>query len=236
MSSSPSERGPAPRVVLVHGIRDDARSFDEARRHLTDLDVVAYHRRGWAPGSIERPTELAAHVEDLVTLLGERPSVVIGHSWGGNVALAAATERPDLVTAVGVYETAMFWMEGWPEGHRDLVDGTMDKVGARPDGTPRQVQHRALFVIEAGMTRYPTFELDRPRPPCTVAHGSASGEFFRAGMRRAAELLGAELVVIEGAGHMAHREDPEGFARFVRTVVATAAPTAAADRNGRSDT
>jgi pimeloyl-ACP methyl ester carboxylesterase len=55
-------------------------------------------------------------------------------------------------------------------------------------------------------------------------------------MRRAAELLGAELVVIEGAGHMAHREDPEGFARFVRTVVATAAPTAAADRNGRSDT
>ena len=210
------------RAVLVHGIRDDSTSFAGVIDELSELDVVAYDRRGWGPDEQERPTELAVHVRDLIERLEGRPSVVIGHSWGGNVALAAATERPDLVTAVGVYETAMFWMDGWPAGHRALVDATMEKVGDRPDGTPRQNQHRALFCIEAGMTRHPTFDLDRPRPPCTVAYGTASSEFFQAGMRRAAEVLDAPTVVLEGAGHMVHREDPRAFAGFVRTVVASA--------------
>jgi hypothetical protein len=34
--------------------------------------------------------------------------------------------------------------------------------------------------------------------------------------------LGADAVVVEGAGHTAHRAQPERFAAFVRRVVALA--------------
>jgi pimeloyl-ACP methyl ester carboxylesterase len=40
--------------------------------------------------------------------------VVFGHSFGGNVALALAARRPDLVSAVVVYETPLSWLDWWP--------------------------------------------------------------------------------------------------------------------------
>ena len=55
-----------------------------------------------------------AQVADLVDVLAGRPAVVFGHSYGGNVALAAADRHPDLVRAVGVYETPLSWLDWWP--------------------------------------------------------------------------------------------------------------------------
>ena len=51
---------------------------------------------------------------DLVGLLDGRPAVVFGHSYGGNVALALAERHPELVQAVGVYETPLSWLDWWP--------------------------------------------------------------------------------------------------------------------------
>ena len=53
-------------------------------------------------------------MEDLVGVLGGRTAVVFGHSYGGNIALALATRRPDLVSAVAVYETPLSWLDWWP--------------------------------------------------------------------------------------------------------------------------
>ena len=53
--------------------------------------VLRYDRRGYGrswphPG----PFTVNDQVDDLEELLADRPAVVVGHSYGGNVALAAA--------------------------------------------------------------------------------------------------------------------------------------------------
>src|SRR5690606_37447384 len=53
-------------------------------------------------------------VADLLDVIGASPSVVVGHSMGGTIALAAAARHPDLVLAVGSYESPRPWAAWWP--------------------------------------------------------------------------------------------------------------------------
>ena len=52
----------------------------------------------------------------------------------------------------------------------------------------------------------------------TVTGGASFTEVHRASARA----LGAELVVLEGADHSAHTNQPEAWAQFVRATVALA--------------
>src|SRR5215510_8332553 len=101
------ESGPedASVVVFVHGSLVRAASFSKVVRCLRDLRTVVYDRRGYA-GSIDvgPPFTVSVQVDDLLFVMQERPAVVVGHSYGGNIALAAARARPDLVRAVVVFE------------------------------------------------------------------------------------------------------------------------------------
>ena len=82
----------APLVALVHGSMDRSAGLLKLSRRLDDDHrVLRYDRRGYGrsaphPG----PFGMDGQVDDLVALLDERPAVVFGHSYGGNVALAVA--------------------------------------------------------------------------------------------------------------------------------------------------
>ena len=103
-------------VVLVHGSLDRGTSFARVVRRLPDLHVVTYDRRGYHRSRPVAPlaTTLEDHVADLVAVVDGRPSVLVGHSYGGDVALGAAAEAPDAVRAVGVYEPPLPWSDWWP--------------------------------------------------------------------------------------------------------------------------
>ena len=96
----------APLIVLVHGSMDRSAGLLKLSRRLdADHRVLRYDRRGYGrsaphPG----PFGMDGQVADLVELLDGRPAVVFGHSYGGNVALAAAARRPDLVHANGPHD------------------------------------------------------------------------------------------------------------------------------------
>jgi pimeloyl-ACP methyl ester carboxylesterase len=214
--------GATPLVVLVHGTRDEASSFDQVVAALGDLQVVTYDRRGWGhrPDWDGRPVDLAGHTQDLLDVLQDRRATVIGHSWGGHVALAAAIRRPDLIVSVGLWETAMPWAPWWEGDHDRMVRRTIDIIASKPPGTPRQDRERRLFVAEAteGLSR--SYDLAGFTAPCIVGYGAATLPGFGPGMRAFAELTGAETFPLAGATHMAHREEPEAFARFVRRAVA----------------
>src|SRR5439155_752687 len=107
--------GPVTRVVLVHGTMDRASSFAKVLSHLRDSEVVTYDRRGYGRNWARPATTLDDHVDDLLERLGDRPSVVVGHSIGGDFALAATTRRPDIVRAVGAWEAPLAWLPWWPE-------------------------------------------------------------------------------------------------------------------------
>jgi pimeloyl-ACP methyl ester carboxylesterase len=88
-----------PRVVALHGW---ARSGTDFSRIVDGLDAVSIHLPGFgitaeppvAWGSEDYAESLAAAIEPF------GPVVVVGHSFGGRVAVRLAARRPDLVSGL----------------------------------------------------------------------------------------------------------------------------------------
>lgn len=93
----------APTLVLVHGNRDHARSWDWVARelrhewHVVALDLRGHGDSAWAYGG---PYAIADNVLDLANLidaLGLGPVTLVGHSLGGSVTLMYAGTYPERV-------------------------------------------------------------------------------------------------------------------------------------------
>jgi pimeloyl-ACP methyl ester carboxylesterase len=76
-------------------------------------------------------------VADLVSLLAGRPAVLVGHSYGGNVALATVARHPELVRAVAMYETPLPWEPWWP-------GSTAGSAAVATPGTPAEAAERFM--------------------------------------------------------------------------------------------
>jgi pimeloyl-ACP methyl ester carboxylesterase len=92
-----------PNLVLVHGSRDHARSWDfVAREFCNDFRVVAPDLRGhgdsqWAPGAMYSVPEYVLDLSALIDIIGRHPVHIIGHSLGGAVAQLYAGSYPERV-------------------------------------------------------------------------------------------------------------------------------------------
>jgi pimeloyl-ACP methyl ester carboxylesterase len=224
-------------VVLIHGAADRAATFQPTRRALAPLPVLSYDRRGYA-GSIDLAVGagLAVHVADLLEVVDERPSVLIGHSFGGLIALAAAVEEPELVRAVGVYEPPLAWLGWWPAVttfgapetaaetfFREVVGGNVWEGLPDQFRADRRREGAALISDFSSAQSGLPFDLGDVLSPVAAAHGSrTTAHFERAAQTIAANNLGAALTVIEGAAHGVHQSHPVPFASWIRSVVALA--------------
>jgi pimeloyl-ACP methyl ester carboxylesterase len=102
---------------------DRASSFGRVARHLRDLPMVRYDRRGYGRSIGLGTTDLAGHVDDLHAVIGGRDVVCFGHSVGGVIALGAAQAAPGQVRAVLAFEAPMPWAPWWPRPQQDRADG-----------------------------------------------------------------------------------------------------------------
>ncbi len=103
------------RVVLIHGAMDRHTSFSRVRKILSAHTTIAYDRRGYARSiALGAATSLRDHVDDLLSVIGDAPSVLVGHSYGGILALCVAAQRPELAQALVVFESPMPWTDWWP--------------------------------------------------------------------------------------------------------------------------
>jgi pimeloyl-ACP methyl ester carboxylesterase len=230
-----------PLVVLVHGTLDRATSFARVRRHLADLDTVAYDRRGYASRVGEPTGTLDDHVDDLLAVLDGRPAVVAGHSYGADVALAAAVRRPDLVVGMVSYEAPMPWQPWWPDHtagsaavhaagseaaaeafmRRMIGDERWERLPNRTKAARRAEGGAVVAELRSIRDRAP-FDLTDVHVPVVVGVGTASAPHQRAAAPIVAELLPhATLVEIEGAGHGAHLSHPAEFAALVRRALSS---------------
>ena len=143
----------APPLLLVHGGRDHARSWDWVAEELrNDWHIIAPDLRGhgdssWSP---DGSYEMSAFVYDMAQLihqLGLAPVSIIAHSMGGNIATRFA----------GIF----------PENVRKLVNieglGLSPKMQAERDAIGIQKRFRQWIEDKrnaAGRTpkRYPTIE------------------------------------------------------------------------------
>ncbi len=114
--------GDETRYLLVHGSLDrSAGLLKLARRLAVSGPVVRYDRRGYGRSlPHDGPFSVDDQVADARAVLDRfddgRRWVIVGHSYGGNVALALASSRPSSVRigAVAVYEPPLSWMPWWP--------------------------------------------------------------------------------------------------------------------------
>jgi pimeloyl-ACP methyl ester carboxylesterase len=226
-------------VVLVHGSLDRGTSFARVVRRLPDLHVITYDRRGYHRSRRATPlaTSLEDHVADLVAIVDRRPSVLVGHSYGGDVALGAAAAAPDAVRAVGVYEPPLPWSDWWPrrtssniaaedpaafaEGffRRVVGDHAWDRLpeNARAE---RRADGPALVAELASIRRDRSpIDLASIVVPVVLGRGSRSLPHHRRAIDALVDILPVtEVIEFPGATHGAHISHPDAFAAFVRRV------------------
>lgn len=99
-----------PPLVLVHGGRDHARSWDWTAEALReDYHVVAMDHRGhgdsdWVSDGNYSAGDMVYDLAQLIHQLGVGPVRIVAHSMGGNVALRYAGTFPEMVTKLVAIE------------------------------------------------------------------------------------------------------------------------------------
>jgi proline iminopeptidase len=115
--------GQGPPALVLHGGPGLSGEYTEALAlELADMfDTIRYQQRGQEPTTVREPYTVEAHVDDAMAVLdglGIEGAWVVGHSWGGHLAMHVAAARPDRLLGLIV----------------------LDPLGAVPDGGEKELE------------------------------------------------------------------------------------------------
>ncbi|ODR05820.1 alpha/beta hydrolase [Mycolicibacillus koreensis] len=117
-------------VLALHGLTGHGRRWEQlAVEHLPQVSLLAPDLLGHGRSSWDAPWTIEANVAALAGLLdaeGGHPVLVVGHSFGGAIALAFARARPDLVSGLVLLDPAVGLDGAWM---REIAEATL----ASPD-------------------------------------------------------------------------------------------------------
>ncbi|MBK1636608.1 alpha/beta fold hydrolase [Rhodovulum adriaticum] len=151
--------GTGPDLILLHGAGGNTRDFTfDLMGRLTDrFRVTAFDRPGLGHTDPlhphgESPAEQAAVLEAAAKRLGLGPAVLVGHSFGGAVALAWALDFPQRAAAIVSLAGAAM---PWPGGLGPFYDILSSRLGGAvvvpliSALAPRALAHRSIARIFA---------------------------------------------------------------------------------------
>lgn len=217
------------RLVLVHGsVTGGERTWSAQRPLAARWELVVLNRPGFPPSPPVQRVDFEEHAR-LVARELRAGDHLVGHSYGGVIALLAAALVPERLRSLTVIEPPAtevarghpaadrFAAEGqawWRDGPRDnpeaFLRGFLDYVGStyRPPAPlpPDLEQGARTLVVERGPweARIPLDELAAaPFPKLVVSGAHHAG--FDAICDVLEERLGAERAVLPGTGHAAQR-------------------------------
>jgi len=257
-------RGEGPDVILIHGAGGNTREWTfQFMDRLTDrYRVIAFDRPGMGytdrisddfnrtfTTDAESPAEQAAFLQTAAQQLGVEKAIIVGHSFGGSVALAWALNHPESVAGIvnlagpshpwpgdlGLYYaingsslggaivpplinalaseqriedavTGIFAPQPVPDGYVEHIGAPLS---IRPDSlraNTRQVNTLRPHIVEMA-PRYAT-ELTMP---LEILHGDldTTVPLDIHSIPLKAAVPHANLVVLEGIGHMPHHAEPQ---------------------------
>jgi pimeloyl-ACP methyl ester carboxylesterase len=227
-------------LVLLHdslGCVGLWRDLPEALARRLDRPVIAYDRLGYGrssplgampPADFIRE-EAEEHFPAVRSKLGIREFALFGHSVGGAMALLIASRFADSCVAV-VSESAQAFVE-----ERTLSGIRAAREQFRQPGQLDRIRRwhgaKAEWVLGAwtGVWLSPQFaawslEPDLPRVRCPVL--AIHGDRDEYGSARFPELIGrrvggpSEMHILEGCGHVPHRERPDVVVELVAGFLA----------------
>lgn len=211
--------GSGPPVLILHGgpgLSDYTTSL--ADELVDGFTVYRYQQRGLAPSTLDGPFTIETHVADAVAVLDaiDAPQVfLIGHSWGGHLAMHIAATHPDHLLGLVVVDPLGVVGDG---GESDMVRimaerttpeaaaraAELDERAMRGEGTPGDAMEAFSLVWPA---YFATPEQAPPMPEMRISLAcysetweSIHGELSR---QTLAPLLGgfqAPTVFVLGAG------------------------------------
>jgi 3-oxoadipate enol-lactonase len=214
------------RLVLVHSALGDSRLWRRQVAALAErFDVVAPDLPGW--GEEPLPIEPFSFVDAVTQHL---PGLLVGNSFGGAIALRTALAHPDLVHKLVLVGTGLpEWQ--WTEEMQDYFAREQAAVDAgdlaaatevnlefwvapqhRDEVRPQQLRALELQTAheEPGLLWPELAPLSALDVPTLVIVGDQDkADFLKIAEHVASEIPGAELVVIEGAGHLVGLDRPD---------------------------
>ena len=211
--------GIAP-LLLIHGLGDGPESWDAVASHLPrGFAGRAIAVPGLRPGSDEEFSFSAADEAIAQEVSAAAPggsAVLCGHSLGAMAALHLAAERPESVAGLVL-------MSGQVRPPRVLM--------AVQSAIMRALPERMVSVGDVGKSRVlaaarTAARMDlRPalpgiRVPTLVLCGARDRANLPASRLMAARIPGAELRIVEGAGHRVHVEAAEAVAAAITRFLA----------------
>ncbi len=190
--------GQGPDIVLIHGASGSLRdfTFDLAQRLETRYRVIAVDRPGLGrserpPGyggvwniAAEPPALQAQLLQRATDQLGVKNPIVVGHSYGGAIALAWALERPEDTAALVLLAAASNPWEGelgWLYQINSTRLGSAIVIPLITAFTPHAVIENTLSEIFAPQVP----------PPDYMAHFGADMTLRRATLRANAQQVNA---------------------------------------------
>lgn len=101
LTGGPARKRRTTPVLLLHGVPQTARTWEPLLAELAkDRVVIAPDLKGLGESEAKEPYDIPTLVAELAALVlheVDGPVDVVGHDWGGSLALALAGARPDLV-------------------------------------------------------------------------------------------------------------------------------------------
>lgn len=224
--------GSGPPVLLLHGGPGLGFGYlrDLADELAQENDVAWYQQRGLEPSAVGGPFSVAADVGDagrVLDALGWQSAYVVGHSWGGHLALHVAEAMPDRLLGVLSVDPLGAVGDGrWAEFDEEMLRRTSEESRERA----REIDELSMagkadpdLALEGMRLVWPAYFADPETAPAMPE--------LRMAIERGGEMMPsivAELPALE-AGLPGIRV-PVGFVHGSRSPMPVGASTDSAER------
>ncbi|MEM7274793.1 MAG: alpha/beta fold hydrolase [Actinomycetota bacterium] len=214
-------RGSGPAIIFLHGIGSSSATWDRVMTLLQDrYTVAAFDLLGHGDSPVpDDPAEYARDraledIDDVIASL-DGPTVLVGHSLGGYLALAHAATRPGVAQGIVVLNTG----PGFRDPEKREAWNDRSRRNAHRFGVPPQAAE--MNLQEDGVVMERLAEID---VPTIVLAGTADRpEYAGAGQYLERKMPNARFIAIEGGEHAMHEDS---HADEVAAIVAELAGSA----------